>query len=103
MLYRLVLVFVVLVAVAGPARAEPTTEPRAGTEGTITAWDSDRTRVLGVRACARRREGFDYVSCERSFRLLVQTRLCARRGRGKHTYYLQLGAGPRAKSSLSCD
>lgn len=98
MLYR-VLVVVITLALAGPAVAEP----RAGTEGTITAWDSDQTRVLGVKTCRRKRDGYDYATCERDVRWLMLTRLCARRGPGKHTFYLQLGEGPRTKSTLLCE
>jgi len=98
MMYRL-LVALIALGLAGPAYAEP----RAGTLGTITAWDSDQTRVLEVRTCPRTRDGWDYATCGRDVRQRMLTRVCARRGRGRHAYYLQLGDGPRTKATVTCE
>ena len=64
---------------------------RAGTDGHVTAYDSNKVTVIDVDPCPRRGSSWDYVSCGRAFRDKINDRLCRTRGAGKHTWFYQVG------------
>lgn len=114
MLYRLL--FSALAMLADPAQAAaepppvslrpagPSPDGRAGgTPGTASAWDKDKTTLIESLSCARTDTGWDYDGCIRELRKRMLTRVCARRGAGRHLYYLQRGDGPRSRATVRCE
>jgi hypothetical protein len=76
---------------------------RAGTEGTVTAYEADGRTVIENKQCfkTRRYGGYDYVSCGRRLRSAVKLELC-RRGGGTHTWWYQIGDKRPMRSSVYC-
>jgi hypothetical protein len=63
----------------------------AGTKGTVSGYDADRTTVLDVATCERKRLSWDYVGCGKAFRERTKEKLCRDRGKGKHKWFYQVG------------
>jgi hypothetical protein len=99
MLYRLLLAF--LAIATDPAQTGA--EPHGGVPGVASAWEKDKTRLIEALQCRRTDTGWDYDACTRELRTRMLTRVCARRGPGRHAYYLQRGDGPRTRASVTCE
>ena len=63
----------------------------AGTKGHVSGYEADRTTVLNVAACERKKLSWDYIACGKVFREKTNERLCRERGRGKHKWFYQVG------------
>ena len=99
MLYRLILA--VLTLLVDPAQTGA--EPQGGVPGTASAWERDKTRLIESLPCQRIDTGWDYDACTRELRTRMLTRVCARRGPGRHVYLLQRGDGPRTRATVTCE
>ena len=77
---------------------------RAGTDGTVTAYDADGRTVIENKQCFRttRHGGYDYVGCGRRLRDTVKIELCRKNGGGTHTWFYQIGDNRPIRSSVSC-
>jgi len=97
---RLAITLLALVLTASVAAAQRYTT--AGTRGTVTAYELDRSTVLEHRSCFRTGGTWDYPRCGERLRDAVKGTLCGRFGRGTHHYYYQVGDGRPVRSSVYC-
>ncbi len=75
----------------------------AGTEGHVTAYETDGVTVIDVDSCARKGSTWDYVSCGKAFRDKIKARLCAERGPGKHEWLYQVSdSKSKTKNTANC-
>jgi hypothetical protein len=78
-------------------------DPRAGTEGHVTAYETDGVSVIDVDSCARKGGSWDYVTCGKAFRDKIKARLCAERGQGKHEWLYQVSdSKSKTKNTANC-
>ena len=88
--------------VATLAAADSSTEPRPGSKGSVTAYESDGKTVIHVRACARDAHGgHDYPTCGAALRSEVHTLMCSR-GKGAHTWMYQIADSKPSVQTASC-
>src|SRR4030095_15745837 len=86
---RLAITLLALVTTASVAAAQRYST--AGTRGTVTAYELDRTTVLEHRSCPRSGASWNYMYCGDRLRDAVKLTLCGRLGKGTHHYYYQVG------------
>ncbi|HEU0029602.1 MAG TPA: hypothetical protein VFQ53_03140 [Kofleriaceae bacterium] len=84
--------------------AGPGDEARAGTKGTVTAYDLDGHTVLENKVCLKMgRYSWDYVRCGNWLRDSIKFQLCRRATAGSTVPYLyQIGDGRPMRSSVYC-
>lgn len=77
---------------------------RAGTEGTVTAYEADGRTVIENKQCFKtgRYRSYDYVRCGQRLRTSVKLELCRKHGGGSHTWYYQIGNNRPTRSSVFC-
>ena len=77
---------------------------RAGTDGTVTAYEADGRTVIENKQCfrTRRHGGYDYVQCGRRLRDTVKLELCRKNGSGTHTWFYQVGDSRPSRTSTYC-
>ena len=77
---------------------------RAGTQGTVTAYDADGRTVIENKQCFKttRYGGYDYVRCGQRLRDSVKLELCRKLGGGTHTWFYQIGDNRPTRSSVYC-
>jgi hypothetical protein len=77
---------------------------RAGTPGTVTAYELDGRTVIDVKTCFRttRSGGYDYPRCGKWLRDSLQYQVCRAKGPGTHRYLYQVGDGRPYELSVYC-
>ncbi len=77
---------------------------RAGTPGTVTAYELDARTVIDVKTCFRttRFGGHDYARCGEWLRDSLKFQMCRDKGPGTHRYLYQVGDGRKNPSSVYC-
>lgn len=98
---RTLLATLFIIAAAAAAHADL---GRAGTPGTVTAYELDGRTVIEVKPCFRttRLGGYDYVRCSQWLRDSVRYQMCRVKGPGTHRYLYQVGDGRQYPSSVYC-
>ena len=97
------LVIAGLVGLTATAAVAGRDEWRAGTEGTVTAYEADGRTVIENKQCFKTsRRGFDYSSCSDRLRTSVKIELCGKKGGGTHTWYYQIGNNRPIRTSTYC-
>jgi hypothetical protein len=99
------LLMIAIVSLTATAALADRDRWRAGTEGTVTAYEADGRTVIENKQCFRtssRHRGYDYSSCSRRLRDDVKRELCRKNGGGTHTYYFQMGDNRPTRSSVYC-
>lgn len=101
MLRRLLVIAGFLTATAAVADRDAW---RAGSEGTVTAYDADGRTVIENKQCfkTRRYGGYDYVACGDRLRTAVKIELCRKNGGGTHTWFYQIGNNRPVRTSVYC-
>lgn len=88
--------------------APSTTPPRdpvyTGPTGrhAAVAFFPTRFDAFDSQRCSKRGRTLRYSRCSKVLRDRVKSRICARRGRGLHNYYIKLGESRKRKSSVYC-
>lgn len=97
------LVIAGLVSMTANANAD-VDRTRAGTKGTVTAYEADGRSVIETKPCFRttRYGGYDYVRCGKRLRDEVKRELCRKLGGGTHTWFYQIGDKRPTRSSVYC-
>jgi hypothetical protein len=94
-------IFALVSTLTGVAIAK--NDPRAGTEGHVTAYEPDGVTVIEVDSCARKSNTWDYVTCGKNFREKIKARLCAERGKGNHEWLYQVSdSKSKTKNTARC-
>jgi hypothetical protein len=77
---------------------------RAGTQGTVTAYEADGRTVIENKPCFKttRHGGYDYVRCGQRLRDSVKHELCRKNGNGTHTWFYQIGDNRPSRTSTYC-
>src|SRR5688572_3194160 len=77
---------------------------RAGTRGTVTAYEADGRTVIENKPCFKtgRYGGYDYSRCGQRLRDSVKHELCRKQGPGTHTWFYQIGDNRPTRSSVYC-
>jgi hypothetical protein len=97
------LVIASLVGIATLATADRDVT-RAGTQGTVTAYQEDGRTVIENKPCFKttRHGGYDYVRCGQRLRDAVKLELCRTKGSGLHTWFYQIGDNRPTRSTVHC-
>lgn len=98
---RALLATLFIAAAAAAAHADLS---RAGTPGTVTAYELDGRTVIEVKPCVRttRSGGYDYARCSQWLRDSLKYQMCRAKGRGTHHYLYQVGDGRPYELSIYC-
>jgi hypothetical protein len=77
---------------------------RAGTKGTVTAYELDGRTVIDVKTCFRTTGwgGYDYVRCGKWLFDSLKFQMCRAKGPGTHHYLYQVGDGKPYELSVYC-
>lgn len=77
---------------------------RAGTPGTVTAYELDGRTVIDVKTCYRTTSfgGHDYAKCGQWLRDSLKYQMCRAKGPGTHRYLYQVGDGRPYELSVYC-
>ena len=77
---------------------------RAGTVGTVTAYEADGRTVIENKPCFKtgRYGSYDYARCSSRLRDAVKLELCRKNGSGTHTWFHQIGDHRPTRTSTYC-
>jgi hypothetical protein len=77
---------------------------RAGTPGTVTAYELDGRTVIDVKTCFRTNGfgSYDYARCGQWLRDSLKFEICRTKGPGTHPYLYQVGDGRPWQLSVYC-
>lgn len=98
---RALLAALFITAAAAAAHADLS---RAGSPGTVTAYELDGRTVLEVKPCIRtgRYGGYDYARCGQWLRDSLRFQVCRAKGPGTHRYLYQVGDARPYELSVYC-
>jgi hypothetical protein len=101
MLRALIAALLATTAATAIAHADP---GRAGTRGTVTAYELDGRTVIDVKTCIRTTgfSGYDYARCGQWLRDSLKVQVCRAKGPGTHRYLYQVGDGRPYELSVYC-
>jgi hypothetical protein len=86
------------------ASSSPSKTKNAGEEGYVTAYDADKTTALDTAKCDPQGATFNYPECGKPFRERMGKQICSLKGKGKHTWYYQVGdAKIKSPNTVKCD
>jgi hypothetical protein len=79
-------------------------QKHAGEKGYVTAYEPDLSTIIDVDRCPTRGRlnATDYVACGQPFRDKVKASVCRQKGKGKHTWYYQIGDGRKSSNTAFC-
>ncbi len=73
-----------------------------GRNGTISVFAPSRARLLTSKRCGMKGRVIDYYGCAKVIRTRVKSHLCSTLGKGRHTYYRQMGSAAKSKETAYC-